>query len=84
MKIFLKDYNGPVVVKVDWNSITEITSFNQNDTLNNLLLPAGLGVDSSTKAGITVIAGGLLFIAIYHPAKHLMHHELEAQANAAH
>jgi alpha-mannosidase len=57
MKIFLKDYNGPVVVKVDWNSITEITRFNQNDTLNNLLLPAGLGVDSSTKAGITVIAG---------------------------
>src|SRR3954469_3312788 len=57
LKIFVKDYNGPIAVRVAWNSITETTRFNQNDTLNNLLLPAGLGVDSSTRASITVIAG---------------------------
>ena len=57
MRIFVIDYTGPVAVKVIWNSITETTNFSQNDTLNYLLLPAGAGVDSSTTAKITVMAG---------------------------
>src|SRR5688572_3790888 len=41
MKILVKDYKGPIDVKVVCNSITETTKFNQNDTSNYLLLPAG-------------------------------------------
>ena len=57
MKIFVKDYKGPISVKVVCNSITETSKFNQNDTLNYLLLPAGAGVDSSTTAVITITTG---------------------------
>jgi alpha-mannosidase len=57
VKIFVKEYNGPVSVKTACNSITETTTFNHNDTLNYLLLPAGAGVQSSTTADITVTAG---------------------------
>ena len=57
VRIFVEDYSGPLAVKVVCNSMTETTKFNQNDTLNYLLLPAGAGVDSSTTADITVIAG---------------------------
>jgi alpha-mannosidase len=55
--IFVKEYKGPITVKVAWKSITEITKFNQGDTINNLALPAGMGVDSSATATVTLTAG---------------------------
>ncbi|MEO5564670.1 MAG: glycoside hydrolase family 38 C-terminal domain-containing protein [Chitinophagaceae bacterium] len=70
LKIFVKDYNGPISIKVVWNSITETTKFNQNDKLNDLLLPTGAGVDSATNVNITVTAGDKeLFATIPVPVK---------------
>jgi alpha-mannosidase len=59
VRIFVKElsYQGPISVKVGCNSMTEITKFSKNDTLNQLLLPAGAGVDTPTTAVITITAG---------------------------
>ena len=57
MGVYVRDYKGPVDVKIAWNSITDSTRLIQDQAANNVLLPAGLGEDSATTMAITITAG---------------------------
>ncbi len=46
---------------------------------------AAIGINTPVLAGgLTVLAGGILFIAIYRPSKHLYHQDYDAQPAIAH
>ncbi len=57
MGVYVRDYKGPVDVKLTWNSITETTRLVQAEATNTVLLPVGLGEDSAGTMVISITAG---------------------------
>jgi alpha-mannosidase len=73
VKIFVKDtsYKGPVFVKLSFGHTTETAVFQKSDSLKvfTLLLPPGVGVDSSLSAELTVSYGQRVSSATLHVSK---------------